>query len=121
LLPPATYGRATPPSNPSNLSPPAACDNPTLKWNYTGLEYQRGSFYTALYTHTVPPNYKGRDCLLNFTFDQGHLASRSYHAGGVNLAMADGSVRFIHETIRLPVWKALGTRSGGEPVDTQSY
>ena len=123
LLPPATYGLAKPPSNLSNLSPPAACNDPTQKkrWNYTGLQYQRGTFYTALYTHTVLPNYKGRDCLIDFSFDQGHLASRSYHPGGVNVAMADGSVRFIKESIELQIWKALGTRSGGEPLSSGSY
>jgi prepilin-type N-terminal cleavage/methylation domain-containing protein/prepilin-type processing-associated H-X9-DG protein len=121
LLIPATYGTAKPPSNPSNLSPPAACDKPTRTWNYTGLQYQRGIFVTALYTHTVPPNYKGRDCLIYFTFDQGHLASRSYHPGGVNVAMADGSVRFIGERIQLPTWRALGTRSGGEFLDSLGY
>ena len=29
-------------------------------------------------------------------------------------AMADGSVRFVQETIRQPVWRALGTRNGNE-------
>jgi prepilin-type processing-associated H-X9-DG protein len=55
------------------------------------------------------------------TFDQAHLASRSYHLGGVNVAMADGSVRFIGDRIQLQVWKALGTRCGGEIIDSSSY
>ncbi|MCC9607128.1 DUF1559 domain-containing protein [Blastopirellula sp. JC732] len=40
--------------------------------------------------------------------------SRSYHTGGVNVTMADGSVRFIAETVDNPIWAALGTRAGGE-------
>jgi prepilin-type processing-associated H-X9-DG protein len=85
------------------------------------LQYQRGFLLTALYTHTVPPNYKGRDCIIFPGFDQAHLASRSYHPGGVNVAMADGSVRFIRDAISPSVWRALGTRCGGEVIDAGSY
>lgn len=40
--------------------------------------------------------------------------ARSYHPGGVNVAMADASVRFISETINVTTFRGLGTRSGGE-------
>ena len=33
--------------------------------------------------------------------------------------MMGGEVRFIKDTISLPVWKALGTRSGGEVVSLE--
>ena len=102
-------GVRRPATNPNNLRPPAACNIPTTTINYTGLQFQRGALVTVLYTHTAPPNYKGRDCLRNITFEQGHIASRSKHPGGVNVAMTDGSVRFIRESIQLPVWQALGT------------
>jgi prepilin-type N-terminal cleavage/methylation domain-containing protein/prepilin-type processing-associated H-X9-DG protein len=45
-----------------------------------------------------------------------HAAARSYHNGGVNGAMADGSVRFFANTIDQLTWRALATRSGGETV-----
>jgi prepilin-type N-terminal cleavage/methylation domain-containing protein/prepilin-type processing-associated H-X9-DG protein len=45
----------------------------------------------------------------------------SYHPGGVNMAMVDGSVRFIKDNIQLRVWWALGTRSGEEVVSADSY
>jgi len=121
ILLPNAWGSGSPPTNPSNLAPPSACNKPALKYNLTGLQYQRGFLLSALYTHTVPPNYKGRDCIINLTFDQGHLASRSYHPGGVNVAMADGSVRFIRDQVQPTVWKALGTRCAGEIVDASSY
>jgi prepilin-type N-terminal cleavage/methylation domain-containing protein/prepilin-type processing-associated H-X9-DG protein len=44
------------------------------------------------------------------------ITSRSFHTGTVNAAMFDGSVRTISENIDLGVWRALGTRSGGEVV-----
>jgi prepilin-type processing-associated H-X9-DG protein len=44
------------------------------------------------------------------------VTSRSYHAGGVNVMLADGSVRFIAETVELATWRSLATRHGGEVV-----
>lgn len=44
------------------------------------------------------------------------VTSRSYHTGGVNVGMADGSVHFISENIDLATWRGIGTRDGGEVV-----
>jgi len=43
-----------------------------------------------------------------------HKAARSRHAGGVNVLLGDGSVRFIRNSIDLATWRALGTMNGGE-------
>src|SRR5207249_2085306 len=45
-------------------------------------------------------------------------AARSYHSGGINVAMADGSVLFVSDSIPLAVWQALATRGGGETNTT---
>ena len=45
-----------------------------------------------------------------------YVGARSRHTGGVNVAMADGSVRFVSNSIDLATWRALGTRAGGEAV-----
>ena len=44
--------------------------------------------------------------------------ARSYHPGGVQVAMADGSVRFVAESISLNIWRAISTpvAAPGEPV-----
>ena len=44
------------------------------------------------------------------------INTRSYHTGGVNSGLADGSVHFMSENIDLQVWRGLGTRDGGEVV-----
>jgi prepilin-type processing-associated H-X9-DG protein len=40
----------------------------------------------------------------------------SEHPGGCNVALGDGSVRFLKNGISLRVWSALSTRAGGEPI-----
>jgi prepilin-type N-terminal cleavage/methylation domain-containing protein/prepilin-type processing-associated H-X9-DG protein len=45
-----------------------------------------------------------------------HKAARSRHPGGVNVLLADGSVRFVQNSITLATWRALGTMDGGEVV-----
>jgi prepilin-type N-terminal cleavage/methylation domain-containing protein/prepilin-type processing-associated H-X9-DG protein len=44
------------------------------------------------------------------------VTSRSYHPGGVNVILADGSARFVSETVELDTWRSLTTRDGGEVV-----
>ena len=41
--------------------------------------------------------------------------------GGVNTLMADGSVKFIKDTINVVTWRALGSISGGEVLSSDSY
>lgn len=48
------------------------------------------------------------------TSRQINISARSYHSSGVNAALADGSVRFVASDVDANVWKANGTRDGGE-------
>jgi prepilin-type N-terminal cleavage/methylation domain-containing protein len=51
------------------------------------------------------------------TYGYGAITARSYHAGGVNALVMDGSARFFTNSIPQGTWTALGTRNGGEAVD----
>jgi prepilin-type N-terminal cleavage/methylation domain-containing protein/prepilin-type processing-associated H-X9-DG protein len=42
------------------------------------------------------------------------ISFRSKHTGGANFALADGSVRFVPQTIDRMVYQQLATRAGGE-------
>ncbi len=46
----------------------------------------------------------------------GAITARSFHPGGVNTLMMDGSVRFAKTTINRAIWRALGTRGAGEVI-----
>jgi prepilin-type processing-associated H-X9-DG protein len=40
--------------------------------------------------------------------------ANSAHPNGVNLLKCDGSVTFVPKTVDMLVWRAYGSRSGGE-------
>jgi prepilin-type N-terminal cleavage/methylation domain-containing protein len=48
-------------------------------------------------------------------------AARSYHVGGVNSMMADGSVKFVKDSINVAAWRALSTTIGNEVISADSY
>lgn len=68
--------------------------------------------YTAGYCNNLPA--RNLPCAVSTTTDPTNFASRSRHVGGVQLAMCDGSSRFISENIDLSTWRALGTTQGNE-------
>ncbi|WP_165246734.1 DUF1559 domain-containing protein [Paludisphaera soli] len=51
----------------------------------------------------------------------GIVTATSNHSGGVNVALADGSVKFIKDSIAPQTWWALGTRNGGEVISSDAY
>jgi prepilin-type processing-associated H-X9-DG protein len=68
----------------------------------------------------MPPNSLSCSIGDNTGREAAYTAS-SRHSGGVNVCMADGSVRFIKSTISTTTWWALGTRAGNEVIDASSY
>jgi len=104
-------------TDPANFSATAGMDNRGRIYNPGGCLL----FSTLYLPNTTEPdalNYcqpiPAAPCALTST--DMNLSARSYHMGGVNAAMADGSVRFFSNTIDSQVWNALGTRSGNEPI-----
>jgi len=53
---------------------------------------------------------------------QAHVSDYwSRHPGGVHFVFGDGSVHFLKDSINAPVFRALATRAGKEPVSSDSY
>ena len=101
-----------------------------LQWNVTnprGFSWANGEYRTTLYNHARGPNSPVIDCIASrLTGDlgvrfaaYGWRSARSLHAQGVNLALADGSVRFVNDSIAITTWQAYSTRDSGDVVDEQ--
>lgn len=96
-------------------------------WHAAGRSWTSGRYADTLYNHVAPPNWDGMDCSLNVPFGKpgdisaGVITARSLHSGGVNALVMDGSVRFIKQGINHQVWRALGSRSGGEVLSADSF
>lgn len=80
-------------------------------------EFQAGSAYRSTlvygaYTHILPPNRPSCGRGLTWGTPLAVTAS-SQHGGGVNLALADGSVRFVGNNIDRAVWWNIGKRNDG--------
>lgn len=90
--------------------PNAYYSNMGAYWFWSGRE-------RVVYTHTQPPNGSVPDCITGRAATaMGMVTARSLHPGGVNVLFADGSCRFIGQSIHQETWRALGTRDGREVV-----
>ncbi len=97
----------------SQYTPSDIIGTRTLERGNTWLE---GSPFRTLYNHVATPNPAHPDCgLENDIWLGGIFAARSLHRGGVNLLFADGSVRFVGNSVDMSVWRSWGTSSGSEP------
>jgi prepilin-type processing-associated H-X9-DG protein len=67
---------------------------------------------TSIYFHVAPPN--ARSCM----YPPGRIMTTagSRHPGGAHVAFLDNAVRMVSENVDLVVWRAAGTRSGGEEL-----
>jgi len=81
-----------------------------------GLSWSIGTLSHTCYNHALAPNGAIPDCFMASNPVAGLFGARSNHPGGVMAAFADGSATFVRSGIDLRVWRALGTRAGGEAI-----
>lgn len=96
----------------------AICAGITQWLTDRGGKWADGEVQYSLYDHHYPPNPQVWDCI---AFEYSWKPARSRHQGGVNLALADGSVRFVANNVSLQIWQALGSRDGGESFSNQDF
>jgi len=96
-------------------------------WN-KGWRWGPSSPGLTLFNTIVTPNsnqYQWSACRIGCPgcgIDFGNfINANSGHPGGVNVGMADGSVKFIKESIAANIWWSLGTKAGGEAISADAY
>jgi prepilin-type N-terminal cleavage/methylation domain-containing protein/prepilin-type processing-associated H-X9-DG protein len=109
-------------------------------WNPSGVRVTAGAF--VIPALNSPPDTSATGVIFNACFagtaqppdwiknanipggpcnTLGQWAFRSFHPGGGNFAMADGSVKFVKNGINLVTYRGLGTRNLGEIVSSDAY
>jgi prepilin-type N-terminal cleavage/methylation domain-containing protein/prepilin-type processing-associated H-X9-DG protein len=95
--------------------------------NCRGIFWEVGSLGMTLFNTIATPNstlYPWGDCRYTgggYPNDATFANTSSLHPGGVSVGMADGSVRFVKNSINQATWWALGTRANGEVISSDSY
>jgi prepilin-type N-terminal cleavage/methylation domain-containing protein/prepilin-type processing-associated H-X9-DG protein len=84
----------------------------TAGWNWRGYPWREGSIWRNGFNTLLGPN---KPCWRpNSEWWQLITPASSYHSGGVNVCLADGSVRFVADGVDPNVWTAFGSKALGE-------
>jgi prepilin-type N-terminal cleavage/methylation domain-containing protein/prepilin-type processing-associated H-X9-DG protein len=114
-----------------NLVPDVLTGGPCCEGNDLRGRYYNSYFGDTMFTTLQPPNTSLPD-ITDLCIDLPRYApctesvssaqhyARSYHSGGVNAGLADGSVRFIANAINPQTYLALGSRNGGEVIGSDN-
>lgn len=124
----ATYPSSlAPPASPADLTSFSPAFDPA---KFTHVEWVDGKVHETGFTTVFPPNTLVSYASGGSTFDVDFISAteanlgdtyaavtaRSYHAAVVNSLFMDGSVRATDAAISALVWRAMGTRAGGEAI-----
>jgi prepilin-type N-terminal cleavage/methylation domain-containing protein/prepilin-type processing-associated H-X9-DG protein len=101
----------------------AACGAATaVLWDFKGEYWTlQDTGRGGPYYHVMPPNGHACATAMPFGAVDSFIGPGSFHPGGANVVMLDGSVRFVRDGVSLLLWNALGTRAGGEVVDGAGF
>jgi prepilin-type processing-associated H-X9-DG protein len=97
------------------------CQTDTTKYSdqkgQEWLNQQMG--WGSAYFHMMTRNKK--TCVYDgWHTDSGVITASSNHAGGVNVGLMDGSVRFIKDSVNQTTWWSIATYAGGEVISADA-
>jgi prepilin-type N-terminal cleavage/methylation domain-containing protein/prepilin-type processing-associated H-X9-DG protein len=95
------------------------------QFSFVGRLWAEGIYAHGLGNMIVPPNSPYPYCQFetgDADTDSGTIVGlTSFHSGGANVCMLDGSVRFLKNSVAYNIIWALGSRGQGEIVSSDSY
>jgi prepilin-type N-terminal cleavage/methylation domain-containing protein/prepilin-type processing-associated H-X9-DG protein len=102
---------------------PACQSASTRNWDQKGQSWLahdtgRGGGYSHIMTPNKKACWYGKN---GAPADQTIIGASSFHPGGVNVTLMDGSVKFIKESVSPTVWWAIATYAGKEVVSADSF
>lgn len=88
-----------------------------------GKNWIHGSMAFTLFNTLAMPNAsKWTYCSSNTSGSASTFSEAdSYHSGGINALMGDGSVKFIKNSVNRNTWWSLGTKANGEVISADAY
>lgn len=86
-------------------------ESPALRGR--GISWAFSGAINSLTNGYNPPNSRIPDVVTHMT---GYFGPRSWHPGGASVAMGDGTVRFLSDSLDTLLHRALHSRDGGEVV-----
>jgi prepilin-type N-terminal cleavage/methylation domain-containing protein/prepilin-type processing-associated H-X9-DG protein len=94
--------------------------------SFVGDTWAFGIMGRSMMNFVMPPNPTYPGCIDvngNGDFDDAPiiLGPSSWHPGGANVGLADGSVRFLKNSTAINIMWALGSMAGGEVLDSSTY
>lgn len=95
----------------------AAPLNPTDSDSNGGQNWFNGNYRISRYNHVLGPNKPSCTRNAGNANTHGITTATSYHPGGVNMVLCDGSARFVRETVSEHIWRAVGNRKDGLAIN----
>lgn len=84
-----------------------------------GGNWLYGDFGYTLYNHISSPN--AQSCTNGTLVQEGAWTLSSQHGDGSHVLFTDGHMKFVKQTVQKSVWRAIGSRNGGEPFDDAAF
>lgn len=97
----------------TDASGPWCLDNASPVIFSRGEKWADGAVSETGYHHFRSPNPIENDCYGRFV---AHKAARSRHVGGIMLLLADGSVRFVSDSVDRVLWQNLASIGDRETI-----
>jgi prepilin-type processing-associated H-X9-DG protein len=98
----------------------------TGNFSFQGESWAFGFPGLSMGNTLLPPNSQYSNCSPNPPGagqlpHPGVMGMNSYHPGGANILLCDGSVRFLKNSVNIGTVWALGSRAQGEVLSADSY